>query len=134
MSTTAPVPASAKMPRGSNAAPPRSPRAPRRSRSATAVDVTPEAMRARLATVELELLERYPNADMVPVESAFEFAAQAHAGQMRASGEPYVTHPLAVAGILAELGLDPVAVQAALLHDIPEDTEHTIDDLEERFG
>ena len=62
------------------------------------------------------------------------FAHEAHAGQKRASGEPYVTHPLAVARILAELGLDPVAVTAALLHDIPEDTEYSLADIEERFG
>ena len=52
----------------------------------------------------------------------------------RASGEPYVTHPIASAQILADLGIDPIAVQAALLHDVPEDTEFSLDDIEERFG
>ena len=52
----------------------------------------------------------------------------------RATGEPYVTHPIASAQILAELGIDPVAVQAALLHDVPEDTEYSLADVEERFG
>jgi GTP pyrophosphokinase len=134
MSTTPPVTSTAKTPRNARASRPAAPRGPRRQRTPNAIAVTPEAMRATLATLELELLERYPSADMAPVEAAFEFAAAAHAGQKRASGEPYVTHPLAVAAILAELGLDPVAVQAALLHDIPEDTEHTLADLEERFG
>ena len=50
------------------------------------------------------------------------------------SGEPYVTHPIASAQILAELGIDPVAVEAALLHDVPEDTEYSLADIEERFG
>src|SRR4029078_11664426 len=53
---------------------------------------------------------------------------------MRATGEPYVTHPIASAQITAELGIDPVAVQAALLHDVPEDTEDSLQDLDERFG
>src|SRR4029078_4272238 len=53
---------------------------------------------------------------------------------MRATGEPYVTHPIASAQITAELGIDPVAVQAALLHDVPEDTEFGLTDLEDRFG
>ena len=59
---------------------------------------------------------------------------EAHATQVRASGEPYVTHPIASAQILAELGIDPVAVSAALLHDVPEDTEYSLADVEERFG
>jgi GTP pyrophosphokinase len=84
--------------------------------------------------LEAELHERYPSADLSGVEDAYRFAVEAHALQRRASGEPYVTHPIAVAQILAELGLDPVAVQAALLHDIPEDTDHSLQDVEERFG
>ena len=55
-------------------------------------------------------------------------------GQKRATGEPYVTHPIASAQILAELGVDTVAIQAALLHDVPEDTEYSLTDVEERFG
>ena len=56
------------------------------------------------------------------------------ASQKRESGEPYVSHPLAAARILAELGLDPEAIIAALLHDIPEDTDYSLADIEERFG
>ena len=59
---------------------------------------------------------------------------EAHANQVRASGEPYVTHPIASAQILAELGIDPVAVSAALLHDVPEDTEYSLADVEDGFG
>ena len=93
-----------------------------------------DGMQRTLRHVEQELQGRYPQADLTSVSAAFAFAHEAHAGQKRASGEPYVTHPLAVARILAEMGLDPVAVTAALLHDIPEDTEYSLDDIEERFG
>jgi GTP pyrophosphokinase len=83
----------------------------------------------------LAALERhYPQADLEPVSGAFDMAVEAHAGQQRASGEPYVTHPVASAQILADLGIDPVAIQAALLHDVPEDTEDSLEDVEERFG
>ncbi|HEY7589423.1 MAG TPA: bifunctional (p)ppGpp synthetase/guanosine-3',5'-bis(diphosphate) 3'-pyrophosphohydrolase [Candidatus Limnocylindrales bacterium] len=80
------------------------------------------------------LAQHYPQADLAPVSRALDLAADAHAGQLRASGEPYVTHPIASAQILADLGIDPVAVQAALLHDVPEDTEYSLADVEERFG
>jgi guanosine-3',5'-bis(diphosphate) 3'-pyrophosphohydrolase len=80
------------------------------------------------------IAKHYPQADLAPVGGALDMAADAHAGQLRASGEPYVTHPIASAQILAELGIDPVAVQAALLHDVPEDTEYSLVDVEERFG
>ncbi|GMA56268.1 hypothetical protein GCM10025858_07710 [Alicyclobacillus sacchari] len=56
------------------------------------------------------------------VRQAYEFARRAHEGQVRMSGEPYITHPLAVAYILADLQLDATAVVAALLHDVVEDT------------
>ncbi len=68
------------------------------------------------------------------VDRAFDLAIEAHSSQVRASGEPYVTHPIASAQILADLGIDPVAVSAALLHDVPEDTEYSLGDVEERFG
>jgi GTP diphosphokinase / guanosine-3',5'-bis(diphosphate) 3'-diphosphatase len=95
---------------------------------------TPEAMERLAAKLEADLVERYPGSDASAVGQAFRFASEAHAGQRRASGEPFVSHPLAVAEILADLGLDPVAVVAALLHDIPEDTEHSLADVEARFG
>ena len=80
------------------------------------------------------LRSHHPQADLGVVEAAFALALEAHAGQVRASGEPYVTHPIASAHILADLGIDPVAVAAALLHDVPEDTEYSLADVEERFG
>jgi GTP pyrophosphokinase len=75
-----------------------------------------------------------PDADIATLQRAFDFAVEAHGDQKRASGEPYVTHPIASAQILAELGIDPTAIQAALLHDVPEDTEYSLSDVEERFG
>ena len=75
-----------------------------------------------------------PRADLGPVGEAFDLAVTAHEGQRRATGEPYVTHPIASAQILAELGIDTIAIQAALLHDVPEDTEFSLTDVEERFG
>ncbi len=68
------------------------------------------------------------------VVRAFDFAVQAHRNQWRQSGEPYVTHPIEVAKILAELKTDYVAVIGGLLHDVVEDTGLTIDDVKERFG
>src|SRR6185312_10517112 len=80
------------------------------------------------------ILKHDDDADVKDVRRAIEFAIEAHGAQKRASGEAYVTHPSASAQILADLGIDPVAVQAALLHDVPEDTEYSLSDIEERFG
>ncbi len=90
-----------------------------------------EALRKALKT---EIARHYPDASLEPVDRAFDLAVDAHAGQRRATGEPYVTHPIASAQILADLGVDPVAIEAALLHDVPEDTEYSLTDVEERFG
>ena len=86
------------------------------------------------ATLLATIGERYADADLGPVGEAFDLAVEAHEGQRRATGEPYVTHPIASAQILAELGVDPIAIEAALLHDVPEDTEYSLTDVEERFG
>ena len=101
----------------------------------------PRAPRPQEATLEQKrenllasLRRHYPNADLGRVERAFDFAVEAHAGQKRASGEDFVTHPIEAAQILADLGIDPVAVQGELLHDVPEDTEYSLADIEERFG
>jgi GTP diphosphokinase / guanosine-3',5'-bis(diphosphate) 3'-diphosphatase len=75
-----------------------------------------------------------PNADLALVRRAYEFAAQAHEGQTRKSGDPYVTHPLSVARIIAELKLDVSSVCAGLLHDCVEDTSATVEQLGETFG
>jgi guanosine-3',5'-bis(diphosphate) 3'-pyrophosphohydrolase len=96
--------------------------------------VTQRALDAQARTLEKTVREHYPHADLEPLQRAYRFATEAHQGQSRASGEPFVTHPIACAQILADLGIDPVAVQAALLHDVPEDTDYALSDIEERFG
>src|SRR5580704_10658104 len=68
------------------------------------------------------------------VVRACHLADEVHRGQVRRSGEPYVTHPLAVAGIVAHLGLDPRSVAAAILHDAVEDTGLSLEEVEQRFG
>lgn len=72
--------------------------------------------------------------DLSKIISAYEFAAKAHANQVRSSGEPYITHPVAVAYILLELGMDTDTICAALLHDVVEDTDTTLEELRKLFG
>jgi GTP pyrophosphokinase len=86
------------------------------------------------AALLASVAEHHPGADLSSVDAAFDLAIEAHAAQKRVSGEPYVTHPIASAQIVADLGIDPIAVQVALLHDVPEDTEYSLTDVEERFG
>lgn len=76
----------------------------------------------------------HPRADVAGIERAYEMARAAHEGQLRASGEPYITHPVAVAQILADLGIGAKTVIAALLHDTVEDTQVTLDEVNEQFG
>ena len=78
--------------------------------------------------------EMYTGADREMLEKAYDYAAEAHANQKRASGEPYFIHPCAVADILMELGLDAATIVAALLHDVIEDTICTAEDIKENFG
>jgi GTP pyrophosphokinase len=76
----------------------------------------------------------HPKADVRPLVRAYEVAEQCHEGQRRRSGDPYITHPLAVTTILAELGMDTTTLVAALLHDTVEDTRYTLDDVRKEFG
>jgi GTP pyrophosphokinase len=110
--------------------------------------LAPVRVRARLARLTsqrqqsepaLEPLFRtikaaHPKADLGVVERAYHIAREAHSGQKRKSGDPYITHPLAVATILAELGMTPPTLAAALLHDTVEDTEYGLNELREEFG
>src|SRR5579875_1089753 len=83
-----------------------------------------------LEPVLAALRERTSRGDLELVRRAYQAAEQAHEGQFRQSGEPYISHPLAVATVVAELGLDHVSVAAALLHDAVEDTGMTLEHLE----
>jgi GTP diphosphokinase / guanosine-3',5'-bis(diphosphate) 3'-diphosphatase len=76
----------------------------------------------------------HPKADVRLVQRAFDVAARWHAGQHRKSGDPYITHPLAVATILANIGMDTTTLVAALLHDTIEDTDYTLDQIRADFG
>jgi GTP pyrophosphokinase len=80
------------------------------------------------------LRQTNPRADVAIVERAYQVAKSAHEGQLRKSGEPYITHPLAVAEILVELGIGAKTIAAALLHDTVEDTSYTLDAVTRDFG
>ena len=81
-----------------------------------------------------EITQTLSEEEATAVRRAYEIALQAHEGQVRDSGEPYITHPLAVAAILKDLNLDNAALQAALLHDVIEDSSITLDEVREQFG
>ncbi len=110
---------------------------------------SPRAMRNRLARMgggrnqaeypELEPLFRavrtnHPKADLALIERAYRVAEEQHAGQTRKSGDPYITHPLAVATILADIGMTEPTLVAALLHDTVEDTPYTLEQVRADFG
>ncbi len=80
------------------------------------------------------LREARPKDDLAPIAKAYQFASQYHSGQLRASGEPYMSHPLAVAQILADMRMDVVSIETGLLHDIVEDTSVTTADIQKNFG
>jgi GTP diphosphokinase / guanosine-3',5'-bis(diphosphate) 3'-diphosphatase len=83
----------------------------------------------------LEKIKKYnPNADVELVRKAYEFSDKAHSGQVRRSGEPYIIHPLGVAGILADLRLDVSSIMTGLLHDTVEDTGVSLEQIEKLFG
>lgn len=85
-----------------------------------------------------DLFERiriyYPQADLSIIQKAYEFSERAHEGQIRRSGEPYISHPLSVAGILADYRLDLDSIATGLLHDTVEDTHATLEDIKREFG
>src|SRR5258705_1374166 len=89
---------------------------------------------ARIHEIVEQVQANAPDSDISQLEKAYVYSAKVHLGQMRLSGEPYLTHPLAVAGILAEMRMDPVTVAAGLLHDTVEDTFATDADIRTQFG
>ena len=97
---------------------------------ATRAEITEEKFRKLLATVKANR----PSDDPAIIRKAWLYGMEHHEGQLRASGEPYVMHPLEVAQVLAEMKLDSTAIAAGLLHDAVEDTPVTTEDITERFG
>ncbi len=93
-----------------------------------------EAIVAELTPVLVAFRRHHPAASDRPIVDAYEVADRMHAGQFRKSGQPFITHPLEVARVLAHYGLDADTLAAALLHDTVEDTELTIEEVEEHFG
>ncbi len=93
-----------------------------------------DSPRARVKALVAKTLAARPHSDADLLARAYAFADEKHAGQMRKTGEPYVEHPIAVAGILAELGMDDVTIAAGLLHDVPEDCNVSYEEMQERFG
>ncbi len=116
---------------------PAKPSATRRVRARIARRMTPN--RVAIVAPVLESLASvhrtvHPKADLALLQRAFDVADARHTGQMRKSGDPYITHPLAVSTILAELGMDTTTLVAALLHDTVEDTDYSLAMLRGEFG
>src|SRR5205085_7657648 len=80
------------------------------------------------------LHEARPNDDLQLIQKAYDYSQRLHAGQLRASGDPYLVHPLEVALVLAEMKMDTTSVAAGLLHDSVEDTTITIEEIKREFG
>jgi GTP pyrophosphokinase len=96
-----------------------------------AADATPDGQFEQLIAA---FREARPKDDIAPIQKAWEFASKYHEGQLRVSGEPYMSHPLAVARILAGMRLDVVCIETGLLHDVVEDTSVTVADIQKNFG
>jgi len=86
------------------------------------------------SALETRLKETRPKEDLAPLERAYRFASERHKGQTRVSGEPYMTHPLLVSGLLADMHMDMVCLQTGLLHDVVEDTSATLEEVRTEFG
>lgn len=94
----------------------------------------PWGVHASVAALESAHRAKHPNPQIPQLRKAFRIAEQMHRGQNRRSGEPYITHPIAVARILTDFGLDTTTIAAALLHDTVEDTSYTLQRLRDDFG
>src|SRR6201996_6899498 len=94
----------------------------------------PDLLAAKFAELLKTISKNRPTDDIAVIRKAWDFCVQHHSGQLRASGEPYVLHPLEVAQLLAEMKLDATAIAAGLLHDAVEDTPVTTEDITEQFG
>src|ERR1700740_3660500 len=97
-------------------------------------DRTERELDARLDELLAKLRKNRPSEDPWLVRRAYEIAAERHRDQLRRSGDPYLTHLLEVAHILADMRMDATTLSAALLHDVIEDTEFPVSRIQERFG
>jgi len=88
----------------------------------------------RITDILDKIYEYSPDADVSLIDRAYIYSARVHEGQVRLSGEPYLSHPLEVANILADMKLDMESISAALLHDVIEDTPATKEDISDMFG
>ncbi|MDE3062789.1 MAG: bifunctional (p)ppGpp synthetase/guanosine-3',5'-bis(diphosphate) 3'-pyrophosphohydrolase, partial [Acidobacteriota bacterium] len=93
-----------------------------------------DAISQRFEALLQQVQANRPTEDVGLIRKAWEFCVQHHQGQMRASGEPYIIHPLEVAEVLAELKMDATAISAGLLHDAVEDTPATREEIQAAFG
>ncbi len=102
------------------------------SKSKKTIDSSPEEMFARFLTK----VQKYIKDDqaLALIEKAYRFAAEKHTHQKRSSGEPYICHPIAVAEVIAELKVDVTSLVSALLHDVVEDTNTTVEEIKKEFG
>src|SRR5258706_11424713 len=96
--------------------------------------VAADAVEQQYRELESFIREKRPTEDLAPLEKAFRFAAARHLGQQRASGEPYMIHPLLVTRQLAEMQMDMTCLETGLLHDVVEDTSATLDEIRKNFG
>ena len=103
----------------------------KRTLEATNANATPEELWEEL---KRKYLSYRPESELEPIERAYRLASEKHKDQKRKSGEPYIIHPLNTAIIITEIGMDQDTVIAALLHDVVEDTDMTLDEIREQFG
>ena len=89
---------------------------------------------SEFATLSDEINQYLSHEQVAEIEKAYLFAKRAHGTQTRYTGEPYITHPLAVAHVLAQMRMDPPTIMAAILHDVVEDTPVLQAEIEEKFG
>lgn len=100
----------------------------------TGADASSQKPLRTIEDLTKKVLAYFPQADVALLEKAYRFSEKAHEGQFRRSGEPYISHPLSVAGILADLKLDLDTLITGILHDTVEDTPVTLDDIRREFG
>ena len=108
--------------------------APGQTRPGDPASLPPDLVSDAYARLEETVQSVRPGEDLTPLRRAFEFARERHSAQVRASGEPYMVHPISVAQILAERNMDMVCLVTGILHDVLEDTDTTVEEIKKQFG